>query len=169
MKTIEIPKDHVFTAVSVNGKISKSLKPIKIDNFWVVIDTKANIKSSDLILNKTDNSICNIQLLPNTNLKKLKKYNKIIASTKFIDKCLPIIKFIEYTVEELATNHVEKNKNNFETWKEKEHTRIGFIAGNNAAKSSDKKYTEKDLRKAIKLARQIKDSKEIFDLEDITR
>jgi hypothetical protein len=56
-------------------------------------------------------------------------WNKIITSTKFIDKSIPVIKFVKYTVEELAANHVEKNKNNFETWKEKEHTRIGFIAG----------------------------------------
>jgi hypothetical protein len=123
MKIIEIPKEHIFTAVSVNGVIVDNLKPIKVDDYWLVFDTKAEIKENDFCT--SDKNIIDIGKIHNQyiifnpktkdGLEKLKSCWKIIASTRLIDKSIPVIKFVEESVEE------------------------------NAAKYSDKKFTELDI------------------------
>jgi hypothetical protein len=89
MKTIEIPKEHIFTAVSVNGKISDSLKPIKVDDYCMVVDKSNRLKSNyyydfkyNVILNNLFINLSNGEVA------------YIIASTKFIDKSIPVIKFM---------------------------------------------------------------------------
>jgi hypothetical protein len=147
METIEIPNDHKFTSVSVNGEIVENLKPIKVDNYWVVVDIKAEILAKDFILFWSGQNYHILQLKDNE-----LPYNhtgsgfKIIASTKFIDKYIPVIKFVEESVEEIAlTLYPIELHNSIDINKVK---RENFIKYNKFSKS----YTEEDLENAIIMA-----------------
>jgi hypothetical protein len=141
--------------ILINNKEQENIKAIKIDDYWIVIDTKAEIKENDFCT--SDKNIIDIGKIHNQytifnpktkdDLEKLKSCWKIIASTKFIDKSIPVIKFVECTVEELAEMYAESKSSSI-IFKET-HIR-DFIAGYMADKSSDKKYTEEDIRLAMK-------------------
>jgi hypothetical protein len=150
MNTIEIPQDHVFTAVSVNGKIVEHLKPIKINDYWVVVHISNNNDKGFYLM------IDNI---------RDDQWAKIIASTKFIDKSIPIIKFVKCTAEELA--EIEFPDKTTPGWKDcfSALERNGFVVGYNANKSSDKKYTEQQVRKVILKAFLLGIDKDDYSLE----
>jgi hypothetical protein len=174
MKVIEIPNEHIFAAVSVNGKISDNLKPIKVDDYWVVVDTKAKLQHLNWVFDPIGNKAVQIY-------NPLKKNNfgaiKIIASIgKLIDKSIPIIKFVEQSVEkEILTNLCYYDLRNPDGIKETLSEEFGYdkeeIASYgefskldcgcdncfygrtklatmlyNQAKSSDKKYTEEEAK-----------------------
>jgi hypothetical protein len=138
MKTIKIPNEHIFTSVSVNGEIVENLKTVKVKDYWIIINTEDN-------------------------------YQKIIASTKFIDKSIPVIKFIEQSVEDFNLENSQKFAEKYFDNLKKKYPQGGQIKIDNIlsvlkvgvecgykfgkkyqAKSSDKKYTEEDLKNAFK-------------------
>jgi oligoribonuclease NrnB/cAMP/cGMP phosphodiesterase (DHH superfamily) len=140
MKTIKIPNEHIFTSVSVNGEIVENLKTVKVKDYWIIINTEDN-------------------------------YQKIIASTKFIDKSIPVIKFIEQSVEDFNLENSQKFAEKYFDNLKKKYPQGGQIKIDNIlsvlkvgvecgykfgkkyqAKSSDKKYTEKQLEDAITIA-----------------
>lgn len=94
---------------------------------------------------------------------------KIITSTKRIDKSIPLIIFKEKSVDfNFAFNELYPDWDSKDVieYREQEECKA-YIKGYNQVKSSDKKYTEEDILKAIELARDIKDEGEVFTAEDI--
>jgi hypothetical protein len=143
MKVIEIPKHHAFTAVCVNGKTVDSLKPIKIkvDDYWIIVD-KSNRLKSNYYYDIKYNVILNNSFINSSN----GDIAYIIASTKFIDKSIPVIKFVEQSVEEIAlTLYPIELHNSIDINKQK---RENFVKYNKFSKS----YTEEDLENAITMA-----------------
>jgi hypothetical protein len=141
MKVIEIPKHHVFTAVCVNGKTVDSLKPIKVkvDDYWVIVD-KSNRLKSNYYYDIKYNVILNNSFINSSN----GDIAYIIASTKFIDKSIPVVKFVEQSVEEIAlTLYPIELHNSIDINKQK---RENFVKYNKFSKS----YTEEDLFKAFR-------------------
>jgi hypothetical protein len=93
--------------ILINGKKQNYIKAIQLNDHWVVVDTKAEIKKDDYVY-KINHSHTFIFFVHNDILadcynRNKDNYHKIIASTKFIDKSIPVIKFVdvECTVEEL--------------------------------------------------------------------
>jgi hypothetical protein len=155
MKVIEIPKHHVFTAVCVNGKIVDSLKPIKVkvDDYWIIVD-KSNRLKSNYYYDIKYNVILNNSFINSSN----GDIAYIIASTKLIDKSIPVIKFVEQSVEEIAlTLYPIELHNSIDINKQK---RENFIKHNKFSKS----YTEEDLENAITMAFDIAEYR-IFNSE----
>jgi len=61
-------------------------------------------------------------------------------------------------IEKLAESYLQKNKYNFDNWKEIEHVKKTFIDTYTQCQEdmADKKYTLKDLKEAFKQSRQAK-------------
>ena len=61
-------------------------------------------------------------------------------------------------IEQLAESYLQKNKYNFDNWKEIEHVKKTFIDTYTQCQEdmADKKYTLKDLKEAFKQSRQAK-------------
>ena len=150
--------------MKVTNNIGLDLKAIQVDDYWVIVDKNAIINSGDYIYHNLLKGGCVITSKysnPNTTAKK------IIASTKFIDKSIPVIKFVEQSVEELARDSYNQNKLQADSPIESGTYKCGFIRGYNQVKSSDKKYTLADMEAAAcfgKILEKFKDDE--FKLSD---
>jgi hypothetical protein len=147
--------------ILINNKEQDTIKAIQVDDYWVVVDTKDTYYQKNKFVYSLNGGI---GFLDRDNEKSYVIKNntsdicyeftytdswyKIIASTKFIDKSIPVIKFVEKSVNELAKEY----QNSWGKFEKTEESYYAFIEGFNQAKSSDKKYTEKQLEDAIIMA-----------------
>jgi hypothetical protein len=145
--------------ILINGKEQDYIKAIQVNDYLVVVDTKAEIKENDFVYYKSkifailrgDNELFHLA-------------DKIIASTKFIDKSIPVIKFIKQSVEDFNLENAQKFAEKYFDDLKKKYPQGGQIKIDNIlsvlkvgvecgykfgkkyqGKSSDKKYTEKDI------------------------
>lgn len=143
--------------MKVTNNIGLELKAIQVDDYWVIVDLKAEININDFIYDKSRYSIKKCikiikqNIFENDHLITTKNsgnprdtYVKIIASTKFIDKSIPVIKFVEQNLEEYVLEHFTKKLNFNNYWKNllNESTEILDLI---KAKFSEKKYTQEDI------------------------
>jgi len=98
--------------VKVTNNIGLDLKAIKVDDYWAIVDLPETIKSGDIVISTEKDY--NRQVVSEKMIesyKKTKHYFPVLASTKFIDKSIPVIKFVEQSVEDLKilpeTIHLE--------------------------------------------------------------
>lgn len=141
--------------MKVTNNIGLDLKAIQVDDYWIIVDTNAEINNNDYFNDKYSNSEVFKMVSKNPtksvmsffNPHEITDINKIIASTKFIDKSIPVIKFVEQSIEELAEEWYKQKHPEFNI---NERSVKGFIEGYNKAKSSDKKYTEGDIKSAFR-------------------
>jgi hypothetical protein len=146
--------------ILINNIKQDNIRAIKLYDYFVVVDTKAEIKENDFVYYKSkifailrgDNELFNLA-------------NKIIASTKFIDKTIPVIKFIEQSVEDFNLENSQKFAEKYFDNLKKKYPQGGQIKIDNIlsvlkvgvecgykfgkkyqAKSSDKKYTEEEAK-----------------------
>ena len=71
-------------------------------------------------------------------------------------------------IEKLAESYLQKNKYNFDNWKEIEHVKKTYIDTYTQCQEdmADMKYTEEDIRKAITFGQGIELWKEENQIED---
>jgi hypothetical protein len=167
-----IPNENTSTSEYANNKNIKSLKLAKVDDYWLIVDDESEIKAKDFILFKSGENYNILQIKDNELPYNNAKHGlKILASSKFIDKSIPMINIIEQSSEEFDLDNAKKfAKKYFYNLKEK-YPKGGQITIDNIlsllevgvecgykfgkkhqAKSSDKKYTDKQLEDAITMA-----------------
>ena len=137
----------------------ETIKAIQVDDYLVFVNdyTNINFNSFWIYINKLSGFIDIVSTknsLPKSWFERLhdkSQYFNIVASTKRIDKSIPLIFFKEQTVEELA----EINSSCIENVHQKIQFKVGFITGFVLAKYSGNKYNEDDLKNAIKMAKGI--------------
>jgi len=71
--------------MKVTNNIFLDLRAIQVDDYWVMVDTKAEIKENNFCIRDFDNSMVKINSQSDHNHYK---HFKIVASTKFIDKSI---------------------------------------------------------------------------------
>jgi hypothetical protein len=105
-------------------------------------------KTGNWIVELENLSVWQIQIQPNTIVSRYKKIIAYQPKNNAPELELPLLPemVVEDDVEKLAEKHIENYEVFFDTKKEIDHTKIGFIAGYKAA---TKKYSEEDLKKAL--------------------
>jgi len=107
-------------------------------------------KTGNWIVELENLSVWQIQIQPNTIVSRYKKIIAYQPKNNAPELELPLLPemVVEDDVEKLAEKHIENYEVFFDTKKEIDHTKIGFIAGYKAA---TKVYSEKDLKKVLKM------------------
>jgi hypothetical protein len=150
--------------ILINGKEQDNIKAIQVDDYWVIVDTKDTYYQKNKFVYSLNGGIGFLDreneksyIIKNNTSESCYEFIytdswcRIIASTKFIDKSIPVIKFVEQsvkTIEEIFEPFILDNGDTYC------HNTPFLIKQLNQAKSSDKKYTEEDVRKAIMLAQE---------------
>lgn len=123
--------------MKVTNNLSLHLKAIQVDDYWVIVDTNAEIKSMDYFIDLKYNTV--MKYFVEGNL--LNSSTKIIASiNKRIDKSIPVIRFVKKDLDYWKSNAEED-------YMSVPISVLRYITELEQAKSSDKKYTEEDIRK----------------------
>jgi hypothetical protein len=142
------------------------LKIIETEDYVLAVSDKVRVNSTNDWYYEHDNCISLYQFTKET-LPREYYLPKVIAyqpKNNVPELDLPLLPEIgvEDEVEKLAEEFVRAN---LKRSSQAAGVMIGFIEGH---KSATKIYTEEDLRKAIEMARGIKEGKETFTAEDIS-
>ena len=147
--------------ILINNQEQENIKAIQVDDYFVIVDTKAEIKNNDYyhIPVIKGNSISkyneekHFNEQPCISLANLKA-TKIIASTERIDSTIPLIAFRELSLDNLAKESTNNQKfaNGLH---EKLVAEIYYKRSYSKAKSSDKKYTEQDILNVIQFTKNL--------------
>jgi hypothetical protein len=142
--------------ILINNQEQDNIKAIQVDDYWIVVDTKdfsyqknKCVYSANGGIGFLDKENEQAYIIKNSISERCYDFSytdtwyKIIASTKFIDKSIPVIKFVEYTTEELAEQIIKSMGWNWENTESSARRVAEYCA--KQAKSSDKKYTEEDI------------------------
>ena len=155
--------------ILINNQEQDNIKAIQIDDYFVIVDTKANTFKNCIRVTSNNNLNWRPKIVKdigyNLGYNTLKgepffyentNFYNIIASTKRIDSTIPLIVFKEQNVEELAENYVlELIESKAIKDYEKSWMREVFKYIYNQAKSSDKKYIEKDILDVIQFTKDL--------------
>ena len=134
--------------ILINEQKQENIKAIQINDYFVIVDIKAEIKIDDFYINSKTVLKC-------SEVEKRNSCYKIIASTKRIDSSIPLIVFKEQTVDELAKFKYLMEESNSTMNMITTEKRKSYVEGYNKAISSDKKYTEEDILNAIQFTKNL--------------
>ena len=126
---------------------AETIKTIQVDDYWVIVDKSLKPVFKEYYY-KYENSKVHLHQDSIPKYHYLKAV-KIIASTKRIDKSIPLIVFKEQSVEELANTANGYLFNNPKSLNPSGSKALafdeGFKVGYTKAKSSDKKWNNEDM------------------------
>ena len=148
--------------ILINSQKQENIKAIQVNDYFVIVDLKAEINSKMISQNLTQY------------YKQNDCHYKIIASTKTINSKIPLIVFKEQSVEELAENYANEHLEIFDHcgiyYNDRQVIENAVLYGYNQAKSSNKKYTEEDILKIVKFVElyQTDGSKSLFSKKGTT-
>ena len=129
--------------ILINNQEQENIKAIQVNDYFVIVNIQLPTKN---LTNKNVYSYRykNVIKFGQVENSYYNECNEIIATIKRrIDSTIPLIIFKEQSVEELANIGSYHDKKSDDLYKE------GFVEGYNLAKSSDKKYTERDIINAV--------------------